>query len=161
VADVEESAVPALVQQGVEWLCHSLLPSLVYNLFRVEMASGGGTAATEVTEGNLRLYTLVAELRERRKRLGRLLTRGLLLDKGGGFLFGGVYLAGTSADGNTEQAFVGGVFQRLIANQNHVTWTAEALATEARYRRWAALGCLGTLLLVAGGLALAYALWRW
>jgi len=161
VPDVEESAMPGVVQQGVQSLCDSLLPSLVYNLFRVEGASGTTATATEMTEGNLRLYGLLAELRERHKRLSRLLTRGLLLDKGGGYLFGGVYLSGTSTDANGEQVFVGGVFQRLIANQNHVAWTPEALATEARYRRWAAAGCLGVFLLVAGGLALTYALWRW
>jgi hypothetical protein len=160
VPDVEESAVPQMVQDGVGWLSHAVLPALVYNLFRTEAPGNGSpVAAAEALDGNLRLFHLLATVRERRRRLARFLTRGLLLDESGPFLLGGVYLGGTGEEDG--QAFVSGVFQRLQENQNHVAWTAEALATEARYRRWSRVIWVATLLLIVGGLGLTYLLWLW
>ena len=56
-----------------------------------------------------------------------------------------------------EQAFVPGVFQQLVQNQNCVAWTDEALAEETDYRRWtmygyAALGifCIATAMILYG-----------
>jgi hypothetical protein len=160
VPDVEETAVPQMVQDGVGWLSHAVLPALVYNLFRTEPAGNGSPAVEEeVLQGNLRLFELLATVRERRRRLGRFLTRGLLLDERGPFMLGGVYLGGTGEE--EGQAFVSGVFQRLEENQNNVAWTHEALVSEARYRRWSRVVWLATLLLIVGGLGLTYFLWLW
>jgi hypothetical protein len=51
------------------------------------------------------------------------------------------------------------VFQRLLDSQSVVSWSGAALAEDARYRRWAAVGYAGlAAALAAGGLA---GWWAW
>ncbi len=60
-----------------------------------------------------------------------------------------------------DQGFANGIFRLLLENQNHVTWTPEALVVESAYRRWAYLGYLGLgliTILAAGLLSLMW--WR-
>ena len=73
----------------------------------------------------------------------------------GATLFGGCYFAATGRDAASEHAFCAGVFPLLADNQNFVSWTPEALAEEAKLRRWTAYGYAGlavmaALLLVGG-----------
>jgi hypothetical protein len=163
VADVEPGAVPQMVQEGIGWFAHTFLPALVYNLFRVEPPATGAPASQgelpDAVAGNMRLYQFLGEMSQRRQRWARFLSRGLLLDMPGSFLFGGFYLAGTGPDAANDQAFVNGVFQRLPENQNYVSWTPEALGQERDYRRWTLVGWLFFLGLLAAIGVLVYRLW--
>ena len=74
-------------------------------------------------------------------------------------MIGGCFFAGTGGDPNRSQAFVTGVLQMLLENQNYVTWTSEALSVEQLRLRWTRLGY--TIVAVAVGataLAIAYSL---
>jgi hypothetical protein len=142
VPDVEPGQLPAKVEGSVSWICESLFPNWVYRLFRLEESADGADMGT-VTRGNVRLYQLMGEMNERRRRLARVLVRGVVGEDGGPPLFGGCYIAGTGKDAEHEQAFVPGVFRRLIEGQNFVSWTDKALGDEANYNRWTASGYTG------------------
>ncbi len=159
--DLDEREVAEMVEQGMGWLSDALLPSLVYNLFRLEGPvpdRRSPLSIEEATEGNVRLYEFLGQVRNQRQRLAKMLTRGLLLDTGGFYHFGGVYLAGT---GSQMRAFLSGVFGRLLENQNYVSWAPEAIAADRRYRVWSWLLFLLNLALLLGGPVLAYFFWPW
>ena len=46
-------------------------------------------------------------------------------------MFGGCYFAASGRDQSAGQAFASGVFARMIRDQDHVTWTADALHEDA------------------------------
>jgi hypothetical protein len=94
-------------------------------------------------KGNARLYQFMNQMRDRRPRLGRILTRTLNADDAAPPLYGGCYVAGTGRDPPRQQAFVAGVFRRLMEEQNFVAWTDEAIVQEARCERWSRLGYIG------------------
>jgi len=158
--DVNGDALPTMIDGGVQWICNSVFPNWVYKMFRLESTSKDEPA--KLVRGNIALYQLMSQIRERQKRLSRILTRVVISDKGGPPLFGGCYLAGTGRDPAHEQAFVAGVFRRLIEEQNFVSWTDDALNTEAECNRWARNGYLFIGLLVLVGVAgLVYFLSPW
>jgi hypothetical protein len=139
VADVDQGNLPDVVQDGISWLANTFMPAVVYNLFRLEPGRNGQPPAGNLPEsvsGNIRLYQFLSAMRQRRTRLGRFVTRGLLLDSPPSFFFGGLYLAGTGPDAERDRGFVSGVFQRLPETQNYVAWTPDALAEDRDFRRW-------------------------
>ena len=150
--DIEPSAIPGVLEGGVRWIAHKQLPSRVASLWRVE--DGGGSTATEAIRGNIRLYQLLRRIREREARLGRILSRTVMADGLPSAMLGGCYLAGTGRDPGTEQAFIPGVFRRLIESQDFVSWTPELVDREARYGRWARIGYIALALLAALGAGL-------
>jgi hypothetical protein len=152
---LEPGALEGKITDSVSWICEVLMPSWVYRLCRVERSAG--EAVPQVVQGNARLILLMAQLYGRRQRLARILTRGLLLGATGPLLFGGCYLGGTGR-GRQEEAFVPGVFKRLLDEQSAVSWTEEALAEEARLKRWTQYGYAGLVVVVAvfAGLALVW-----
>ena len=127
-----------MIDSGLQFICAAMFPSWVTRCFRLE-GPGQDDMAT-VTEVNTRLYQAMFQLLERQRRLSRILTRGLVFKEGEPLLFGGCYLGATGANPAGEQAFVPGVFQRLIEEQNNVSWTGQALEEDAAYSRWARLG---------------------
>jgi len=145
-----------MIDSGLQWICAAMFPSWVTRCFRLE-GPGQDTMAT-VTEVNTRLYQAMFQLLERQRRLSRILTRGLVYKEGEPLLFGGCYLGATGANPAGEQAFVPGVIQRLIEEQNNVSWTGQAVAEDESYSRWARLGygALGgfAALVVVVGIAL-------
>jgi hypothetical protein len=152
VPDVDSAALPEMFQGGMGWVCDTLFPSLVYRLFQVEPA--GRHPADQAVAGNVQLYQLLEQMRQRRQRLGDLLKRALRDRDGAPPLFGGCYFAATGRDPVLEQAFVAGVFPRLVECQNFVSWTPAALAEEAAFQRgtllgYGGLGLVGVLLLGA------------
>lgn len=155
--DTEPDLVPAMIETGTEWVCESMIPNWVYKLFRLESPGKDDLAAT--VRGNGRLYRLMGEMRERQKRFGRVFTRTLAAEDGGPPLFGGCYVAGTGRDAAHEQAFVAGVFRRLIENQNYVSWTDEALEEEAGNQRWTNFGYTGLGIAVAALVGLGLLAW--
>jgi hypothetical protein len=159
--DLDEAEIPRAIEGGMVWLSDALLPSLVYNLLRLEAPGAGrGLPATvaESLESNTRLYRFLSQMRDSRKRLSRLLVRGLLLDVPGSYFFGGVYLAAT---GRQLATFVNGVLQKLSDNQNYVSWTPETLSAEHWYRVWSWVLFFLNLVLLIGGPLLVWLLWPW
>jgi hypothetical protein len=138
VPAAEPAALPAMIDGGVKWICQALFPTWVYKFFRVE--GPGREDAVEATRGNVQLYRLMNEMRERQRNLSRILTRGLLGEADGPPLLGGCYVAATGRDPDREQAFAAGVFRRLLDEQNFVSWTAQALAEDADQERWTRIG---------------------
>jgi hypothetical protein len=138
VPALEPTAVPGMIENGVQWICQTLFPTWVYKFFRVE--GPGRESMEEQVRVNTQLYKLLYEVRERQKALGRILTRGVITDQAGPLLLGGCYVTATGRDATREQAFTAGVFRRLVDEQNFVSWTADAIAEEADYQRWTKIG---------------------
>lgn len=154
---VEESAFARMMQDAVRWICQVLIPTLVYRLWRLEDSDRKN--ASEVLHENIQLNQVLTRLQERQDRLFRVLARTFASESPDTTLFGGCYLAATGRDAAHEQAFVVGVFRRLLENQNYVSWTPEALAEDADYRRWALLGWSSIALLLIVVAALGYFYW--
>jgi len=147
------AAAPAMIEDGLRWVAQMMVPTLIYRLLRVEGPGEAGPAAA--VRENIRFFGFLGAIRARHARLAGLLNRGLTLGAAGPALLGGFYFAGTGRDAGREQAFVAGVFQRLLESQNAVAWTPEARAEEAGYRRWArrvgvAVGAYVVALVVLG-----------
>jgi hypothetical protein len=150
VPDIDVEKVGAKVDESVRWIGDVVVPSWVYKLFRVESTANG---AADPTRFNTRLFRMMVAMRERQKRLSRILVRGIPLDEEGPPLFGGCYIAGTGKDARS-QGFVAGVFQRLSLEQNFVSWTAKGEAEEARFRWLTSLAYVAVGLLGVAAIAL-------
>lgn len=104
--------------------------------------------------GNTRLYSLLCKVRCTLKpRLSGVLGEGYgydprFMSDDDRIPFSGCYFAATGSTGD-RQAFVRGVFDKLVDEQEQVEWTSEALRSERRYRHLAALGIVVDLLLIA------------
>ncbi|WP_435020374.1 type VI secretion protein IcmF/TssM N-terminal domain-containing protein [Tundrisphaera sp. TA3] len=155
---IDPADVPRMIRDGVLWIGAALLPTLVYRLWRVESSASGDDPGAAVRD-NIRLYHLLLWWRARESRLARLLVRAFVLEANAPRLLGGCYLAGTGLDAERDQSFVAGVFRRLVENQNAVSWTREALASEADDRRWTTIGLAGIVGFVAALIALGT--WYW
>jgi hypothetical protein len=146
-----------MLESLAQWICGSVVPGHVYKHFGLE-EPGRGSAA-DASRSNSQLFLFMNELRDRQRRLGRLLGHGVVIEGEEPLLFGGCYLAGTGADAAHEQGFVAGVFKRLDDEENTVSWTRPALEEEAGYRRWVALGQTALIVIILAGVALlGYAL---
>jgi type VI protein secretion system component VasK len=128
----------------------------VYALFR--------EAGALTKPGNTQLYAMLCNVRRHlQSRLASILAKSFAQERetiavGNGTLFGGCYFA---AVGETEdrQAFVKGVLDKLVEQQEELEWTPEALADESRYWRLAlVLWSTDALLLTALIGTLAYKL---
>jgi hypothetical protein len=154
--DLNGEGLDGMIESGLQWICTSMFPTWVYKYFHLE--EGGGEDRPAATRTNVRLYQVLVQLLERQRRFSRILTHGLVREEGEPLLFGGCYLTATGANAAKEQAFVPGVFQRLVEEQNNVSWTSQALAEDSKYGQYAQLAsvALGIFLLVvvAGGVFL-------
>jgi hypothetical protein len=114
-----------------DWVCSAVVPRWVYKSFHME--APGQEKSPQVAGENARLFLFMHDLRERRRRLGRLLGKGLVAEEGDQPWLGGCYLAGTGADATLEQGFVAGIFRRLAQEEETgvVSWTPEALEEDA------------------------------
>jgi hypothetical protein len=172
-------ALEEMLESLALWICGAVTPGFVYKYFRLEAGepqtfhgvsrtegsaevTGSKTALTrspggrsDVVRGNAQLFRFMHQLRERQRRLGRLLANGVVLPGEEPILFGGCYIAGTGADPTRQQAFVAGVFHRLTGEENYVSWTNQARAEEASYQHWVFVGqiCLGVLVVAVVALA--------
>jgi hypothetical protein len=148
----DQSPQTELIESLVSWVCSSVVPGWVYKKLETEKRSP--EELKTVLQKNASLFFFADEFRERERRLGTLLSRGLETEEVEPLLFGGCYLAGTGPDAKTEQGFVRGVFGRLLEEQDHVSWTESALADDEACRSWARVCYLAVVLLVIGGLGL-------
>jgi hypothetical protein len=150
------------IDKSVHFLCNSYLRDWVYRSF--QMASAAQDADDEKrsngrkrdepdgTTVNTGLYLFLDEMRGRKKTLSRILTQGVAKGAPLPLLYAGCYLGGTGAEQTHEQAFVAGVFRRLLENQSYVSWTEEALAEDAKQHTYATWGysALGGFALLVG-----------
>lgn len=152
--DLEAAEMTAadMIESGTHWICHTVFPTWIYDLFRLDKAGRDNLA--DVVRGNTQLYWLLCEMHERQRRLSRVLTQTAVTESGSALWMGGCYLAGTGKNAAREQAFVAGVFRRLLEEQSVVAWTDEALAEDARWRNWARIGSIviGVTAAVVAGL---------
>jgi hypothetical protein len=153
--DLSPEALLEMVESSVQWLCLCTLRDWIFQLFQVEAPERAETA--DVVAGNTRLYLLLNELRDRQKRLSRVLTLALAERAHSTLRFGGCYFAGTGRDPDREQGLVAGLFDRLTKHQSEVSWTAQALADDAKAHRAANIGF--GVLTGAGLAALAVTAW--
>jgi hypothetical protein len=137
------------VELSLEGLCTTLFEEWIYYAFHLEKPDGETAEAATAVNG--RLFDLLAEMYDRRHHLGRVVNNTLsAVEDGEPLLYGGCYVAGTGAEKDKDQAFVGGVLHLLIKNQDKVSWTQAALHRDALDHRLMKLGYL-----VLGGLWLA------
>lgn len=137
IPDLETTQLEPKLEAVINWISNALIPSWVYRLFRLERA--GSDSMDAAVGGNVQLFRFMYQMRERRKRLARILTEGIIPSAQGPLMFGGCYIAGTGLNPD-EHAFAAGVFQRLLQDQSYVAWTDAALAAERQYQRWTHLG---------------------
>jgi hypothetical protein len=133
--DVRSAATAEDLTALCEHVC-GVFEDWIYALFREQDAL--------TRPGNEPLYGLLCTVRSRLKgRLGEILARGYGHDarqhrRDEPFLFSGCYFAATG-ETDDRQAFVKGVFDKLVEEQEHVEWTARSGVLERRYR-WLAVG---------------------
>jgi hypothetical protein len=137
---VDPRALSKVIDGGMERFCSGEFSTWVYEFFRLEEAEADNRAA--ITAANIHLYQLLVQLLERRQRLSRILSRGMVVEASEPPMLAGCYLAGTGADAG-ERAFVAAVFHRLLKERENVSWTPDALAADASHRRWGAYGLVG------------------
>jgi hypothetical protein len=161
--DDEQKARAAMLDGLAQWVFSSVVSGWVSKHFRME--TPGRDDVMTVTEANSQLFLFMNEMRERRRRLGRLLARGFVLENNAPLWFGGCYVAGTGPDPETQQGFVAGIFRRLIEEEKKglVSWSAEALADEAGYRHWVGTGqiVLGVFAVVVVVVGVGVGVWLW
>lgn len=149
VPDVDPHELTRVFEGGIDALCQHALPGSIYGLFQLEAAQDSATRLDGALTANARLYQFLAYFRMARKRLGRLLQRGTQSDPATPSMLAGCFFAATGVDARVEQAFVAGVFQEVLENQNFVCWTPQALQQECSYRRLATIGYVGLVLVIA------------
>lgn len=149
----DATGVPQMVEEGLRWVCQSLIPALVYRL--VHIKKSGESGEDEENRLNVQVYRFLAELRQREKRLVRLLTRGINLGADEPWLLGGCFLVATGADPTREQGFLGGLFPQLQQMQNTISWTRFALKEDVGCRLWTNLGYIALAVCTVAVLSLA------
>jgi hypothetical protein len=159
VPDLRDDEVPGSLDEAIGWIGDATIPGWVYKFFQVDKAASREETA-EVLKKNAFLYQFLGTMRERVRRLSRILTHGLLEQKDHRPLFAGCYIAGTGR-AETDQAFSAGVFRRLLGEQDNVAWTQEALVQEAEYQRMLGIGyvALGVLAVLNVVLAIVAVIW--
>jgi type VI protein secretion system component VasK len=133
--DLAGEALQEQIDKSIHYLCDHYLRDWVYRLFQVD-----DTGERDATATNTGLYLFLDEMRGRKKNLSRVLTQGIAREGPVPLLYAGCYLAATGSDKAQEQAFVAGVFKRLLENQSFVAWTDQALAEDRKSHSQANLG---------------------
>ena len=151
----------AMFESLAQWICGSVVANWVSKHYRLE--TPGRDSVNSATTDNSHLFLFMNELRQRGRRLGRLLARGLTLETPEPVWFGGCYLAGTGTNAENQQGFVAGVFRRLIEEEKKglVSWTGQALDEEAGLQRWVgALQITLGFVVVAALAMVGFAFWK-
>lgn len=151
-AQVEGAPPPrTIIERGVRWIAHAVMPVWTLN------ALGREGEESDWYDTNRELYLLMREVHRRVPRFATILGRvpggqpgpdGGEDDLEGLPLLGGCYLGGTGTK-ELRQAFVTGVFQKLVDDQAAVAWTRRAHAADRRFRRLAWVGYAAAAVLAA------------
>jgi hypothetical protein len=145
------------VVQSVAWICSTYMPDSIYRLFGTETAAKPDGEAS--LAGNARLVLLLDELHSLVEPLSSIVEQAMAPPHEDLLRYSGCYLAATGA--RDSQAFVAGVFQKMLKEQNCVSWTSHAVAEDAHNRTWANYYAVAaSLLAVVWVLVLAYIVTR-
>jgi hypothetical protein len=162
-----DDPVAELVGGAARWIGLAVLPAMILQFLQLDGRGRPGVRATPVSgnQHNRNLYQLMRTVFERGPRLGELLATGIPPvggddDLGDAPLYGGCYIAATGTQEGDGQAFVQGVFQKVIEAQDKVQWTPEARAADARLGRLITLGYAGLAAAVLAGVA-AVGVWAY
>ncbi len=160
--DVPPDKVPELMDSAANWIRNNVVRSWVMRHLRIDWPPDDRKTKSFVPATNRKLFHFLHEMHVRGPRLGRILGRGLPADARleadrveASPLAGGCYLLATGRQPN-DQAFVPGVFQRVLESENTIRWSYKALAEDARFRRMANTGYFLLLLVVLGLAAMFY-----
>lgn len=143
--DVRTVATPEQLQALSAHVCGAF-EDWIYTLFREQGALS--------RPGNTKLYSLLCKIRCTLKtRLGDVLSGGFGYDERRDandtpIPFSGCYFAATGPTAD-RQAFVRGVVDKLLDEQEQVEWTQRAISRDLRYYRFAALGIATNVALAA------------
>lgn len=156
--------LPAFYESLAAWLGQTLMPKWILQFLNKDLATDSRNTPGMATNYNSSLYSFMREMYMRAPRLGRVLKQGVVLSESSSNpepmpLFGGCYLAATGESEN-QQAFLPGVFDRLVDNQNSVAWTKAALASERKYYGYTMLGYFASLVCVVLGVVLIWYLMK-
>ncbi len=121
------------IAHSVSWICTTYLPDSIYRLFGTETAAKPD--GKPLLPGNARLVLLLDELHALAEPLTSIIQQTVAPPHNGLLRYSGCYLAATGA--RSSQAFVAGVFQKLLKEQNSVEWTPQALAEDTQSHTWA------------------------
>lgn len=149
--------LPPYFDKLAAWLGQTIIPKWILQFLRMDQSTEARHTPGMATSYNSNLYLFLREMYMRAPRLGRILKQGMMLTESTSNpepmpLFGGCYLAATG-ESDVKQAFLPGVFDRLVDNQNYVSWTRGALDDERWYARRTILGYLVVVLLILGIIA--------
>ncbi len=123
--DVAGKGVADVFASGLAWFCTAEFPTWIYEFFTLEQADA--EQAEQATDGNVRLYQILAQLLERHERVSRILAPALTTEAGEPALFGGCYLSATGNKPDHDQAFVAAVFHRLVEEHKNTSWSPQAV----------------------------------
>jgi hypothetical protein len=157
--DLDDSARQRMIGEQVQWIGRGMFPIQIFqNLLHLETA--GREDPAEAVRRNSQLYRFLGAMRGGQKRLTELVLQGLSSKPDGPPLLGGCYLAATGRDPAQDQAFVAGVFQRLLDSIKYVSWTEKAVVEDAAYHRLTRYGYIAlpifTIAVVLLGVALVH-----
>jgi hypothetical protein len=153
-AEVDDSRMPGLIRDGLQYLIRGVLTDKVYDeAFQLE--NNVKLTLADVTKHNNQVYLFLTKLYRAEYRLADIVNNGILFQPMKPPLYGGCYLAAT---GKTEdmQAFLPGVFQKMKEDRgDFVSWTPAALTEDARYRSLTIYGYIALAVTVVFAVGLA------
>jgi hypothetical protein len=121
------------IRRSLHWVCTTYLQDSVYRIFQSETPTF--REALAFFPENSHLFQLLDEMNQRADSLSTIVLEAVGPENDSLYRYAGCYLAATGPKGN--QAFVAGVFQKMVKEQSCVGWTEAALAEDSQSRTWA------------------------
>jgi hypothetical protein len=149
---------------AAKWIGTNVLPSWILKFLKFDPPTELRNSIGADVDFNRNLYHLLRAVYLRCPRLAQLLARGVPSvggrdDLADAPMLGGCYLTATGSTTN-RQAFVEGVFQRVVDAQGSVSWSPEALEEDSRLSRYATIGNIAAILLFIVCLGASFYLFR-
>jgi IcmF-related N-terminal domain len=142
------------IRTSLAWICTTYVQDSVYRAFQAETAASPDPLP--LIPGNSRLALLLDEMNERTDSLALIVQQAIAPERDALFRYSGCYLSATGEKGS--QAFVAGVFQKLVKEQSAVSWTQTALAEDSQCHVWASYYFIMALVLLVVWVGLV--VWR-
>ena len=131
---LSREAIVDQVRLSLNWVCTTYLQDSIYKgAFQTETPTNSDMAGA--VAANSRLILLLDEMNDRADAVGSIVRQVIAPESDSLFRYAGFYLAATGAKG--KQAFVAGILEKLVREQNAVTWTQAAKAEDGQCRAWA------------------------
>ena len=120
---------------SLSWACTTYLQDSIYkSAFKTETPNDA--EVNEHVAANSRLVLFLDQMNERAEPLSSIILQAIAPENESLYRYAGFYLAATG-DSKAKQAFVAGIVEKMIREQNAVTWTQAAKAEDAQCRAWA------------------------